>query len=280
MAKNKLQWGFIHSLEYIRILRLEYAKNRPYVTISDEIPTNSPPPQSIFSLICYMLLTSRESPPIFQTIKAQICDPPVKKVEAPHPPMVPSLDTVSPPPMHISKVVLHTTAGEGDIIGISMMRLDELPVSPAEAREMHLYDLSFIGAGTYGKVFRCNAYAEGNCCGTMVVKFAAAQREDQLGEEARVYGSLRRLYDAVIPRYYGYFAGVSGGLVYSVLLLSDYGHGLGDHAELKNLPLEERVELLKFALEIHRAGIVHKDFCPPTSYDRSTVYGSWTFQLH
>ncbi len=48
----------------MRIVRAEYKEGhedgRPFIIISNNIPVNSGPPDSMYSLICYMLLTAKE----------------------------------------------------------------------------------------------------------------------------------------------------------------------------------------------------------------------------
>ena len=76
MAQEHIRWGVIHCGTHMRIIRLEYKDGRPYAIISEEIVVDNPPPSSIFSLICYMLLTGDGEVPIFEGTRGDVPAPP------------------------------------------------------------------------------------------------------------------------------------------------------------------------------------------------------------
>lgn len=77
MIQQKMQWGYIHGGEHLRIVRMEYKLGRPVIVLSENIPVDAPPPGSMYSLICYMLLTANEETlDIFKAVKEHVPDPP------------------------------------------------------------------------------------------------------------------------------------------------------------------------------------------------------------
>lgn len=77
MVQKKIQWGCVHGGEYMRIVRIELKNDRPFIIISSNIPVDAEAPNSMYSLICYMLLTSKENQlRIFEETRQGIPDPP------------------------------------------------------------------------------------------------------------------------------------------------------------------------------------------------------------
>jgi hypothetical protein len=72
MVQEGLRWGVINCGTRMRIIRIEYKDERPYAIVSEEIKAND----SVYSLICYMLLTAKDDIPIFDGIGATVPAPP------------------------------------------------------------------------------------------------------------------------------------------------------------------------------------------------------------
>ncbi len=137
----------------------------------------------------------------------------------------------------------------------------------------------FLGAGTFGRVFLCDAFFHDVFLGVLVVKLALSQKEHRFDVEETAYNGLRCLYDNTIPHFYGHFTGDFEGAQYSALLLSDCGESVNS---LFTLTVSERYvaailhpatiicstelsvitrrsELVEAFWRIHRQGVVHGD---------------------
>ncbi|KAL5527002.1 hypothetical protein ACEPAF_8731 [Sanghuangporus sanghuang] len=281
MVKERLRWGLINCGTHMRIVRIEYEKGRPYVIISEEILPHFPAPSSVYSLICYMLLTCDCEVPIFDGIRDLVQEPPPltnpdragvqtrQGVEARKITLV--------PPGDVTSMVLHTTAAAGRIhVDIPMMRIDAPPTILSNTRIADVYVVGFLDAGTFGRTFLSELFVHDLCYGQVVVKVANADLEEHLDTEALAYSKLRGLYGDGIPRYYGIFEGENAGIRYRCILI-DF---CGDHVKrIENLPLFQRsampfqqaayhtdvfirLEIFRILFMIHQRGVMHNDFSP------------------
>ncbi|KAL5531627.1 hypothetical protein ACEPAG_4504 [Sanghuangporus baumii] len=229
MIAENYRWGIINCALKMRIVRIDHRDADPIVIISKEIPRESPPNESIYSLICYMLLTAKEELGYLDQFKI--------------------------------RAVLHTTAAGGAVLAdICMARVDEVPGSPTDPHTLDV-DISYlIGAGEVARVFRGETFIDDEITnGPIAVKLFNEDCEEYLVTEAVAYRMLRSLYDVDIPRYYGHFSGERNGFEYSAILLSYCGAAL---ETFDSLTQEERSKIFAILQKVHRAGVKHNDFRP------------------
>lgn len=89
--------------------------------------------------------------------------------------------------------------------------------------KVDLFVEAFLGAGKFGRVFRCKGFLGNIFLGALVVKVTTRREGSDFDTEETAYSVLRSLYDTTIPHFHGQFSGELNGVNYSALLLSDGG---------------------------------------------------------
>ncbi len=118
-------------------------------------------------------------------------------------------------------MAIHTVPGNSSIpVDIVMQRKNS---SLADGPKVDSFVSRFLGAGTFGRVFLCDAFHHDNFLCVFVLKLAISRDEPRFDAEETAYNKLRCLYDITIPHFYGYFTGEFEGTGYSALLLSNCG---------------------------------------------------------
>ncbi|OCB87163.1 hypothetical protein A7U60_g5678 [Sanghuangporus baumii] len=257
MIQKRLHWGLLNCGSHMRIVRIKFKGRRPYAIISEEIRADTPPPSSVYSLICYMLLTCDGEVPIFNGLKDSVpAPPPIAKNRDRK-----RIDLAPLGPLgDVTSMVLHTTAAAGRIlIDIPMTRIDKPQTVLNDIRSAHVHVVDFLGAGTFGRIFLAELFVDDLYYGKFVVKFANTHLEEYLNVEARAYIKLRSLYGNGIPRYYGLFSGENTGIRYWCILM-DF---CGDPVKRTDiLSPAQRFEIFRILLMIHQQGVMHNDFSP------------------